>query len=129
MVDGLEGSEQEKRRLQVILETISGEKTMDEAAEELGLSPARVYELRNQALQAAMKGLERRPAGRPAQSPPTEEEQRLKEMQEQYDELRIHLRAAELREEIALLMPHLLKPGKGDAKKKQRPGKRKRHRR
>jgi len=64
-VDGLEGSAASKERLRVILKTLSGEITVKEACSRLGLSPARFDELRTQALQAAVMGLEPKPMGRP----------------------------------------------------------------
>lgn len=93
----------------MILEVIAGKRTVISACEELGISEARYHELERIALQGAVEHLEPKPAGRPpsASSPP---DPKLVALEEEVKELRIGLRAAQIREEIAVVMPHLLKP-------------------
>jgi hypothetical protein len=112
----MEGSEQAKRRLKVILEVIAEKRTVKSACEELGISEARYHELEWAALQAAVDELEPKLAGRPpaATSPP---DPKLLALEEEVKELRIGLRAAQIREEIAIVMPHLLKPRPSSLKK------------
>lgn len=64
-IDRLEGSEESKLRLRTILETLSGECTIAEACERLGLSEARLHQLRQAALEAALSGLAPGQPGRP----------------------------------------------------------------
>lgn len=121
----IEGPKEAKQRLQVILETIAGGKTIAHACEELGIGPTRFHELRTEALSAACQALVARSPGRPPDTPevPPELEKRLHELEVKNKELTVELKAAETRELIALTMPGLLK---GNAPRR---GKRGRHRR
>jgi hypothetical protein len=107
MADKLEGPDEAKHRLKAILETISGTKTIDEAAKEIGVGAARFHELRKEVLQAALVALEPRPAGRPRESEAPDP--RVVELEEQIRELTIEVKASQVREQIALTMPGLLK--------------------
>jgi hypothetical protein len=112
----MDGSEQAKVRLKVILEVISGKRTLKSASEELGISEARYHELERIALQGAVEHLEPKPAGRPPSATATPDP-KLLALEEEVKELRIGLRAAQIREEIAIVMPHLLKPRPSPLKK------------
>jgi hypothetical protein len=115
LVDGMEGSERSKHRLKVILETLRGSLSMEDACAELGIGPAAFHKLRSRTLQNALDSLAPRPMGRPPQEQ-SEEDGRLESLRAQVDQLRMELEASRLREEIALCMPHLLKNG-GEKKK------------
>lgn len=115
MAGQTEGSEEARKRLRVILETISGTRSIAQACEELGIGEARFHELRRQALQGAVEALEPGQAGRPPVS--EEKDEKLAAMEAELIELRINLRAAQIREEIAAIMPHVLKPRAPDVKK------------
>lgn len=121
LVQGLEGSSQSKERLQVILETISGQKTIAQAAEELNLSEARIHALRAHALQGALESMEPKASGRPPKPPPTADQNEVERLKGEIDELSFNLRAAQLREEIGLLMPHLQDSKKRKSKPKKKP--------
>ena len=105
LVRHLDGSEQAKARLEVILATIAGELTIEEACERLDIKPARFFHLRNEVLAAGLKRLEPRPLGRPAQHPGVEE-QRCQELQEQVAQLQDELKIAAVREEVAHVLSH-----------------------
>jgi hypothetical protein len=110
-VDKLEGSDLAKRRVKVVLETISGEKTVAEACKALGIGEARFHELRARVLAGALAASEPGRPGRPvkaAQPAPDE----VAELKAELLETRIELQAARIREEIAIAMPHLLEPRK-----------------
>ena len=109
LVDGLEGPDEAKRRLKVVLETVAGTRPIAEACAELGLSAAAFHNLRKQALAAAVDGLAPRAPGRPRKDGDPEQ-QRIRELEEQVFRLKMDLQAARIREEIAIAMPHLLKP-------------------
>jgi len=115
-VQHLDGSAEAKRRLQVILETMTGRRGVLEACAELDISETRFYQLREELLQAALARLERRPAGRPRQVPAAGDSAL---MQEQLQLLSQELQAARLREEIALLLPQAQR-GRADPEKKTR---------
>ena len=86
---------------------------------ELGVTESHFHRLREKALEGAAAALEPRPAGRP----PTKSDAAASEVEAlkaQVTELKLDLRAAEIREELAIVMPHVLLPRhEGVGKKKQ----------
>jgi hypothetical protein len=106
-VDKLEGAEAEKERLRLILKTVSGELTVREACEMLGLSESRFHELRDQALQGALDGIAPRPAGRQAEALDPKDEE-IRKLKADLLETKKELVAEQVRSEIALAMPHLV---------------------
>jgi transposase len=106
LVEHLEGSPRAKQRLEVILETIVGRVTIDQACQRLGISPAMFYRLRTAVLEAGLARLEPRPQGRPPQQLTAEEAKRA-ELEHRVGELESELKIATVREEIARVMPHL----------------------
>jgi transposase-like protein len=118
-VERVESSDETKQRLKVILQTLSGELSVVEACEKLGVSEPHFHRLRERALTGAAEALEPRPAGRPAEVvEPTDA--RVAELEEQVAQMTIELRASQVREQIAVLMPHLLQPVGGGKKKRRR---------
>src|SRR5436309_5825501 len=126
-VEQLPGSAEAKRRLQVVLQTMSGAYRVQEACTLLGISRQRFEQLRTKVLRAALTELEPKPGGRPPAEPSvgaavTALETKLAETERE-------LRAARLRERIARVLPRasqpLAEPGQPDGAKKktaQRPG-------
>lgn len=120
-VDRLEGDAALKHRLRVVLETLSGERSVDEACEELGVSPSRLHEIRHEALQGALDGLAPGASGRPQREDPAADPERLKALEHDNQELKRELQAALVRTEIALAMPHVLtSKGRAEIKKNAR---------
>jgi transposase len=111
-VDGLEGPDELKTRLRVILATLTGELTVQEAAHQLGVSEARFHELRRESLQGALDGIAPGRPGRPRKKEEPVERLRVAELEREVDELKVDLQAARVRTEIALTMPYLLRGGK-----------------
>jgi hypothetical protein len=107
-VDGLEGSDPAKRKLKVVLETLSGTRTIPEACAELGIGETAFHELRAGALQEMVRLLEPRPLGRPKKEVLPEEKD-LEALKAENWQLQMKLRGLQIREEIAIAMPHLLK--------------------
>lgn len=118
-VDGVESGDETKQRLKLILLTLSGELSVRQACEKLGVSEPHFHRLRERALTGAAEALEPRPAGRPA-SVEDPGLARLAELEEQVAQLSLELRASQVREQIAVLMPHLLRPAGGEKKKRRR---------
>jgi transposase-like protein len=118
-VDKLEGSEAAKHRLRVVLETLQGDRTVEEACRELGLSESGFYKLRSRTLEGALQSLEPRRVGRPAKEVSPEQE-RVDALKAEVFQLKMDLQASRIREEIALVMPHLLKDKASKSKKKAR---------
>jgi hypothetical protein len=116
LVEHLDGSQRAKQRLKVILGTIAGQLTIEQACRQLEIQPAMFYRLRTEVLEAGLARLEPRPMGRPPHVT-TAEQRKCEELQLQLDELQDELEIAQVREEIAQLMPHLVQ--KDDAKKKR----------
>jgi len=107
LVEHLDGSAWAKRRMEVILETIAGTRTVREACDCLGIEEAMFFRLRTQALQACLDRLEPRPAGRPpASSSP--EHQTIMELKQQLAEKEVELKATEIRLEVAAAIPPLM---------------------
>jgi hypothetical protein len=102
VVGRLPGSDLARRRLQVVLETLAGTSRVQEACTRLGLSEQRFDQLRTRVLQAGLDSLEPRPAGR---RPPPAPAADVPGLQARVAELEIELRAARVREEIALVLP------------------------
>jgi hypothetical protein len=100
-VQRLHGSAQSKRRLEIILRTVTGAPSFTQASAALGITPQRLHLLRQQALQAAVDELEPRPTRRPRRPPAAVGAAQGEES----DRLRQELAVARLREEIALLLP------------------------
>lgn len=108
-MDRLDGPEDLKWRLRVLLETIVGSISVTQACEELGVSESRLHELRRQALVGALGALMPKPAGRPATAETATERER--NLEARIDELEVDLQAALVRTELALAMPELFRGG------------------
>lgn len=110
-VERLRGSPASKERATVILQTLSGQLRVQEAAALLGLTPQRFHVLRQEAVQGLVDQLEPRPLGRPRKPPST-----VSELETELARLERELVAARLREEIALVLP--ARPARTVPKKK-----------
>ena len=121
-VDSLTGDAEEKKRLKTILATITGDLTVKEACERLGVSESWLHEIRRSALEGMLQGLAPRPPGRPAKERKPEEVERLEARVSWLEE---ELQVARLQTEVALWKPSLLKARpppqkKGSAAKRRR---------
>lgn len=117
-VDGLDGSESSKERLRLILETLSGELTIAQACDQLGIGETRYHKLRREALSGALDALEPRAPGRPRRVE-SDEEQRIRELEAQVGDLEEEIVCSRVRLELALTMPHVLKIPDGDPLQKR----------
>jgi transposase-like protein len=126
LVERLEGSERAKIRLKAILETLSGQRTIPEVCEELGIQESMFHRVRGEVLQTALDRLEPRPLGRrPHERSP--QDARLAELEEENLRLEAELKAAEIRRELAENLPRLGKSSGGNPANP--PGKKTKHRR
>lgn len=116
------GSAEAKRRAKAILEALRGALTVAQACAEMGVGEARFYQLRDRLLAEGVAGLEPRPGGRPRKAPPKDAQ--VKELEERVARLELELKAARIREQIALVMPRLSR-GEGAPAKRCRKGKKK----
>jgi transposase-like protein len=111
MVEDLEGSDEAKKRMKVILETLAGQRTIMDACMALGIGKSAFHELRKRVLQAALSDVEPRPSGRPPAPEPPEASE-VDRLKTENDELRTRLEVAHVREEILLAMPEVFEPGR-----------------
>jgi transposase-like protein len=117
LVNHLDGSRSAKERLEMILATISGQITIVSAAEQLGISEAMFYKLRNRVLQVSLEDLEPKPIGRPAHHATQDEIDRIS-LEAKVAELEEELVAQSLRLELAKSIPQVVKAGSLEAHKK-----------
>ncbi len=117
-VDQVPTSDETKRRLKLILETLSGAKSVAEVCAALGVSEGHFHRLREAALAGAAAALEPRPAGRPVTAAAATAS-RVAELEAEVVELKLDLRAAQIREELAVVLPGVLLPRGGEAAKKK----------
>jgi hypothetical protein len=118
-VESLAGDDAAKARLRAVLQTIAGDLAVEEACRRLSISPARFHELREEALKGALRALEPKPSGRP---PAPEPDPEILALRKKNADLERDLEAAHIRTEIAIVMPHLIKPPQASEKKGPRDG-------
>jgi transposase-like protein len=121
LVDGLDGSAEARTRLRIVLETIAGQRTVAEACAALGIQEAAFHKMRDKALAGAMAGLEPGTPGRPRHEDPPEAAL-IRKLEKENLDLKIDLRASQIREEIAVMMPHLLVRNESQVQKKRSRG-------
>lgn len=103
-VDKLDGSAKAKQRLKAIVETLAGKRRVSEACADLGIKDARFDQIRIEGLQAALRALEDKPAGRPAHTP-SPAEQENEQLRAEIAKLRAELEVALVRAELAVALP------------------------
>jgi hypothetical protein len=103
-VDDLEGSRFSKHRLAVLLSTLSGERTVQAACDELGIGASRLHVLRKRMLSSALSGIETRAAGRPSRSEPEGDAEKAA-LRAENARLERELELSRVREELALTQP------------------------
>lgn len=106
LVRNLDGSVHARKRLEMILETVSGKLSIREACERLGIKEAAFYKMRTSALEAALARLEPKPMGRPPKVV-TDADKRIDELKTEIKQLKTDVAASQVREELALTMPFL----------------------
>lgn len=117
-VEHLQGSQQAKLRLAMILEAMHGVITVGEACQQLGICESRFHALRNQWLQDSLQALKPRRMGRPPhQTPPAELLRRLQAVEAENRELAEQLAVADVRRELAEALPDLGRTARRPPKK------------
>jgi len=106
LVDGVEGSDLARERLRVILASIAGAMTIDEACAALSVCPSRFHAMREQFLEDAVVLLEpRRPGPAPKTAMEIEAQAELDRLKSENRSLRFEAAASKVREELAIAMP------------------------
>ena len=104
-LDKLEGSVEAKQRFKAILDTLFAQaRTLDVCAQ-LGISATRFQQLREACMQGGLTAIESRPAGRPRRTESAETEE-IRMLRQRVRELEQALLESQVREEIALVLPH-----------------------
>jgi hypothetical protein len=106
IVRKLEGSAHAQKRLETILETVSGAMSVGDACGGLGVGETAFHRMRTGALAAALASLEPKPLGRRPKIA-DEKDRRIAELEAEIDRLRKVVAASQVREELALAMPFL----------------------
>ena len=107
-VEHLNGTPRAKERLAMIIKTMRGELTVGEACQALSICESRFHALRNQWLQESLELLEPRPTGRPRHVPEAPSPEEVAALESEIERLRQELMVAEVREEVARVMPHVV---------------------
>lgn len=97
-----------EHRAQVILQVLSGQLGATAAAEQLGISVQRVYQLRDKAQAALTAACEPAQPGRPRAEPPHPDSVRAAELAQQVAQAKAELEGERLRHELGLFLPHVL---------------------
>jgi hypothetical protein len=116
-------SEPARTRLKVLLETITGDKTMEQACRALSIQKTQLFKLRTRVLEAAAAALEPQPIGRPPQAV-SPEAARITELEEEINQLTVELEASRVRVELAQALPAAGGEPAPRRKKKRRRGRR-----
>jgi len=125
-VQKLPGSALVKERAEVILETLAGRCSVQQACARLGIKETRFHQLRDEFLRGALAALEPGQAGRPRQEA-TPETERIQALERTLAEKELELHEAQVREEVALILPHAVQAEAGrEPEKKTRRQRRKR---
>ena len=121
-IDRIEGPEDLKGRLRVVLATLTSTMSVEEACEELGVGSSRLHEMRRQALEGALAGLTPGRAGRPPAGTGVKTD-RERALEQRVRDLEEDLHGALVRSEIALAMPHLFERAAKKNSRAKRPRK------
>lgn len=116
-VDKLDADESTKERIRAILQTISGDVSVKDAAERLGIGVSRFHELRDSFLEGGASGLAPGQKGRPAHEEDPKDHE-IEVLKNRIQELEIDVETTRLREQIALSMPHLVEGRDSNASEK-----------
>ena len=103
-VDNCDGSKRSRQRTQVILQTITGELSVNEACEILGVQRPHFAKLRLRALQGAVEALEPGRPGRPRKHD-AETEQRVTALASKVADLERQIELERARAAIAQILP------------------------
>jgi hypothetical protein len=106
LVERFDSSPQALERARVTLATITGEMTIGQACQRLGLCAARVYRLRADGLQDYVDRCEPRPAGRPRREA-SPDALRCQELERENAELKTALKIAAMQADLVRALPHL----------------------
>ncbi len=102
IVDSAAGSDAARQRARLILETIAGTTSVQDAADALGVSPQRFHDLRRDIITATVAACEPKRLGRPTATPavPDAAARAAAEQARRISDLEVELEISRLREEL-----------------------------
>jgi hypothetical protein len=126
-LNDLPGSGLAKERARAILETITGQRRVQEVCDALHISEQRFRQLRTEMMTASIGSMEPGHAGRPRHTL-TPEQMEILQLKQRLADKEVELKAAEARAEIALILPRVRQDSaahnSGEPEKKTRPRRR-----
>ena len=117
LVEHLGGSETARLKMKIILQSLTGELDIETARRQTGVTKRTFHKLRIRAIQAALDSLEPQPRGRPRNNPKDREE--IDRLKKEIETLKYAAHTSQIRQEIALMMPAVMKPNATEQKKKK----------
>ena len=121
LVAPLAGSAHAKRRMMLFLQTLSGQCTVGQACVDLEICESRFFAQRGVWLQGALGLLEPRSPGRPAKTEPLPTPAELESLRQRIRELEARAAVAEVKAELAAILPHVIHPPAPVKKRRTRP--------
>jgi len=106
--DAVGGPTEGQHRSQVILQVLTGQLGATAAADQLGISVPRVYQLRDKAQAAIDAACEPGQPGRPRKAPPHPDTVRAAELEQRVAQAKAELEAERLRLELGIFLPQVL---------------------
>jgi hypothetical protein len=107
LLETVSGSEVAKSRVTLMLETMAGKKTVNEACQELGIGEARFHEMRKELLEGLVGLAEPKPIGRPRQETAPSSEYVAKLENENW-EMKRRFNVELVRMQLAAVIPEVL---------------------
>jgi len=111
LLDSLPGSDRAKKRVALYFDTIGTKVRVVDASRELGISETAFYEGRRDFLTRCVNLAEPRPAGRKPREK-SEAEIRVAALESELREVKAELQTQQVREELALALPRLVRKGR-----------------
>jgi hypothetical protein len=108
-VDGIDAPKEEKRRVKIVLQTMTEELSVEEACRRLSIGPSRFHELRREVLEGALAGARPGRPGRPRKEE-SKEERKIRRLEGRIRDLEEELQLSLLRTELAVALPHVFHP-------------------
>lgn len=111
LLDSLPGSDRAKKRVALYIDTMGAKVSVVDASQELEISETAFYEGRRDFLARCVSLAEPRPAGRKPREK-SEAEIRVAALESELREVKAELQTQQVREELALALPRLVRKGR-----------------
>lgn len=119
LIENLSASADARRRMWLIVQSLTGGVSIQAACEELGICESRFHAMRSEYLESAVHLLEPKPTGRPSREL-SEEAERITKLEDELAEMKLRLFGAQVREEVARIASPDKKSARLPSPKKRR---------